>query len=103
MKKILFALSLAALTVGIAGTGNAAPFGYGACANNNSQHCRDARNAFAEHHGGVYPEKYYDQWYQGRQGRWSQANNNWRWEGMNGDQYRHGTNGWHWMHHHDRD
>ena len=53
MKKFLLALSLAALTAGFAGTSYA--FNYSSCANNNSQHCVDARNAFAEHHGGQCP------------------------------------------------
>lgn len=101
MKKFLLALSLAALTAGFAGTSYA--FNYSSCANNNSKHCVDARNAFAEHHGGQMPGQYYNHWYEGNQGRWNRANNEWRWEGMNGDQYWHGNHGWEWRHHHDHD
>jgi len=100
MKKFLLALSLAALTAGFAGT-SYAQFYEGNCVGNNSKHCVDARNAFAEHHGGVYPQQYYNNWYQGNQGRWNRANNDWRWESMNGDRYSRGAHGWEWRHHHD--
>ncbi len=104
MKKFLLALSLAALTAGFAGTSYAQGFsGYGACANNNSPHCVDARNAFAGHHNGIYPNQYYNSWYGGNQGRWNRTNNEWRWEGINGDRYAHGEHGWEWHHHHDHD
>jgi hypothetical protein len=103
MKFFSFTLLLATLTLGLAGTGHAQ---YGACVGNNSKACRDARDAFARHHGGVYPQQYYNQWYQGRQGRWNNNNNDWRWEGMDGDDYWRGNNGWAWghrRHHHDHD
>src|ERR1700730_12521690 len=99
MKTVLFAILLAALTAGFARTGYAQPYGYGGCANNNSKACRDARNAFAEHHNGLYPNQWYNQWYQGRQGRWNQQSNNWRYEGMDGDEYNRGDRGWEWRHH----
>ncbi len=98
MKKFLLALSLAALTAGFAGT-SYAQFREGNCVNNNSKHCVDARNAFAEHHGGRYPNQYYNHWYQGNQGRWNRENNEWRWEGMNGDRYTKGHRGWEWHRH----
>lgn len=101
MKKVLFAMVLAALSAGAAGTGYAQ--GYSRCANNNSPACVDARNAFARHHGGAFPEQYYNNWYGGNQGRWYQQNNDWRWEGMNGDQYWRGDHGWEWRHHHHHD
>jgi hypothetical protein len=96
VKKILLVVFFAALSAGVAGTGYAQ---YGACVNNNSKACVDARNAFAEHHGGQYPQQYYNHYYQGRPGRWSQQNNNWRWEGMDGDEYSRGDRGWEWKHH----
>jgi hypothetical protein len=99
MKLFPITLLLATLAVGLAGTGYAQ---YGSCVNNNSKACRDARNAFAEHHGGVFPEQYYNHWYGGNQGRWYQRNNEWRWEGINGDRYWKGHDGWEW-HHHDHD
>jgi hypothetical protein len=103
MKKVLFTILLAAVSTGVARTGYAQ--GYSACANNNSKACVDARNAFAEHHGGAMPGQYYNNWYGGNQGRWYQQNNDWRWEGMNGDQYSRGARGWEWQHpqDHDRD
>jgi len=51
----MFTIMLAALTAGMA-TANA--YEYGNCINNNSKACQDARNAFAEHHGGMYPQQY---------------------------------------------
>ena len=105
MKKALFTLLFAGAGLFIATTGRA-QYRYSACANNNSKACRDARDAFARHHGVVYPQQYYSQWYQGQQGRWYQNNNNWRWEGMDGDDYWRGNNGWEWRkhhHHHDDD
>jgi hypothetical protein len=100
MKTFLFAITLAALSAGLAGTSYAQ---FGACAHSNSKACIDAKNAFAEHHGGVYPEQYYNHWYQGYPGRWNQVNNDWRWEGMNGDRYWKGPQGWEWKRHHDHD
>ncbi len=101
MKKFLLALSLAALTAGFAGT-SYAQFYEGNCVGNNSKHCVDARNAFAEHHGGVMPGQYYNHWYGGQQGRWTNEHDNWRWESMNGDRYSKGPHGWEWhrYHHH---
>jgi hypothetical protein len=96
-KTVLFTILLAMLSFGSARTGYAQ---FGACTNNNSKHCVDARNAFAEHHGGVYPEQYYNHWYQGRPGRWAQQSNAWRWDGMDGDRYSKGRHGWEWRHHH---
>jgi hypothetical protein len=102
MKILIFTVMLAALTAGMASAQR-----YSACANNNSQACRDARNAFAEHHSGQYPNQYYNQWYSGQPGRWNQQNNNWRWEGRDGDEYWRGDRGWEWKHHehhhHDHD
>ena len=95
MKRVLFVIALAAISSGLAGTSYAQR--YSACANNNSKHCIDARNAFAEHHGGVYPEQYYNHWYGGNPGRWTQQNNAWQWEGMNGDVYRRGDRDWEWQ------
>src|SRR5437868_15466199 len=89
MKKLLFALALSALTAGVANA-------QGACYHDNSKACRDAREAFAEHHGGVYPEQYYNMWYQGGQGRWNQNNNDWRWEGMDGRDYWRDHDRWDW-------
>ncbi len=54
MKVFLFTLALAALSAGMANAG----WDYSRCANNNSRACTDARNAFASHHGGVFPEQY---------------------------------------------
>jgi hypothetical protein len=99
MKTFLLALSLVALTAGLTGTSYA--FNYGSCVNNNSKHCVEARNAFAEHHGGQDPSQYYNHWYQGNQGRWNRVKNDWRWEGINGDQYWKGHRGWEWKHHRD--
>jgi hypothetical protein len=97
MKTVLFPILLAALSVGFTRTAYAQ---YSACVNNNSKHCVDARNAFAEHHGGKYPEQYFNNYYQGQPGRWTQQKNEWRWDGMDGDRYYKGHNGWEWKHHH---
>src|ERR1700693_1371527 len=91
MKKTLIsAIVLAAVSFGTVGSSLAQ--GYG-CMGNNSPACVNARNAFAEHHGGVFPEQYYNSWYGGNQGRWYQQNNAWRWEGVNGDRYERGDRG----------
>ena len=105
MKTLSSAITIAALSMGLVGVTHAAPFRYSACANNNSKACRDARDAFAEHHNGVYPNQYYNQWYQGRPGRWAQSGRDWRYEGMDGDDYWRGSKGWEWRarhheHHH---
>jgi hypothetical protein len=99
MKTVLSAILFAALSAGLAGTGFAQR--YSACANNNSPACVEARNAFASHHGGAFPEQYYNHWYAGNQGRWYQQNNDWRWEGMNGDRYERGDRGWEWRRYHE--
>jgi len=101
-KTLLSAIVLTAVSFGTVGSSFAA--GYGACVGNNSPACVNARNAFAEHHGGRFPEQYYNSWYGGNQGRWYQQNNAWRWEGMNGDRYEPGRHGWEWHHaHHHHD
>lgn len=55
MKVLVFSLMLAGL-MGLVRP--AASYAYDNCINNNSRACVDARNAFAEHHGGVYPGQY---------------------------------------------
>jgi hypothetical protein len=90
MKTFVLTILLTALTGGIA-----CAAGYN-CVDNNSKACVDARNAFAEHHNGQYPEQYYNQWYQGSQGRWNQKGAEWRWEGAKGESYAKGHNGWQW-------
>ena len=100
MKKLFSLVVLTAISFGIAGSSFAQ--GYG-CMGNNSKPCQDARRAFAEHHGGAFPEQYYNSWYGGNQGRWYQQNNAWRWEGVNGDRYERGDRGWEWRHHHHHD
>lgn len=72
------------------------PCQVGACFHNNSQECRNARNAFAEHHNGLFPEQWCNQWYQGQQGRWYQQDKTWHWEGNEGDQWFQGQQG-HWF------
>lgn len=103
MKIFLLAIVLAALTTGLAGTAgayNQSCKPVGACANNNSKECRDARAAFAEHHNGLYPEQWCNQWYQGQQGRWNQEGKKWQWDGGQGDQWFQGKQG-HWFQEHD--
>ena len=58
MKVLMFTIVLAALTAGMATAGGGYGYGYQGCANNNSRACRDARDAFARHHGGNYPRQY---------------------------------------------
>ena len=105
MKIFLAAVLISAATAGMAfaqgGMGNP----YSACAHSNSKHCQDARAAFAEHHNGMSPDQWYNQYYQGRQGRWSQEGKNWRWESMNGEKYEQVHNKWAWVggHHHKHD
>jgi hypothetical protein len=105
MKRFVVTTVLAALTIGWSAAAYAQPYyRYSTCVNNNSKACRDARDAFAGHHNGQYPEQWYGHWYQGQQGRWNQVDNNWRWEGMDGDEYGNGPKGWEWKHHdHDHD
>jgi uncharacterized protein YjbJ (UPF0337 family) len=99
MKIFLLMIVFATLTGGLASAGVS-------CVNNNSQHCRDARAAFAEHHNGKSP----NQWYQGHQGRWNQQGHAWQWRSDDGREYRQGQQGWQWSdaarineHNHDRD
>ena len=100
MKIIAFVILLAALIVGLAGASYAQPYGYPGCLNNNSKACRDARNAFAEHHNGLYPRQWYNQRYQSRQGRWNQYERDWRWEDVDGDDCWREHAGWEWTKHH---
>jgi hypothetical protein len=93
MKTFVLTVLLTAMIGGIAA---AAGYNYSNCANSNSKACMDARAAFAEHHNGQQPERYYDQWYQGRQGRWNQKGSDWSWEGARGDTYTKGHQGWQW-------
>jgi hypothetical protein len=95
VKIFLLSILFATLTGGIADAAGQR-YNYSGCANNNSQACRNARSAFAEHHSGQLPEAFYNQSYQGQQGRWNQQGSDWRWEGANGSDYRKGHNGWQW-------
>lgn len=88
---------------------------YRNCRNNNSKACQDARQAFAEHHNGLTPERWFnenyqgqpgrwlwdnaegDTWYQGLLGHWFQEPEGWRFRGDNGDEYRKGDRGWGWI------
>ena len=94
MKKLLLSMVFVAFTGGIASAQ------VGRCAGNNSPACVNARNAFAEHHGGVYPGQYY----QGYRGQWLGSGNNWRWRSEDGREYYHSPRGWEWReaheHHH---
>jgi hypothetical protein len=103
MKPFLFAVLLGTLSFGLVGVSQADPWSYHACAHNNSKNCRDARAAFAEHHNGMEPDQWYNHWYEGNQGRWNRANDDWRWEGINGDEYRRDHDHWQWFRHHDDD
>lgn len=97
-------ISFFIVILGLLGAGLArAEFGYSracmghsACAHSNSKECRDARQAFADHHNGLYPEAYCNQWYQGQRGRWIRYGNEWRWAGIEGDQWFEGHRG-HWF------
>jgi hypothetical protein len=93
MKVFLFTILLAALTAGLTRAGGG--YNYGGCANNNSKACRDARNAFAEHHSGQYPEQWNQEWYQGQRGRWKEQGDDWQWNGAQGDEWYQGQQG-HW-------
>jgi hypothetical protein len=108
MKTLLLTAFLTAGAAGIAmaGGGGHMPGHYSACANSNSKECQDAKKAFAEHHNGQFPEQYYNQWYQGHQGRWSQQGKSWRWENADGGEYRKVHDKWAWVkehHGHDHD
>ena len=93
MKIFLLTIALTAFTGGLA---LANSYNYSACAHSNSKACRDDRAAFARHHNGLSPEQYNNHWYQGQQGRWSQKGGDWRWDGIRGDQYSKGHDGWAW-------
>ena len=93
MKIFLLTLALSAFTGGLA---MAHSYNYSGCANSNSRACQNDRAAFAEHHSGQSPEQWNNSWYQGQQGRWNQRGNDWRWDGIRGDQYSRGHNGWQW-------
>ena len=56
VKVFLFSLMFAAITAGLAQPSTV--YAYGNCVNNNSRACVEARNAFASHHGGLYPREY---------------------------------------------
>lgn len=97
MKTFLIAIVLTVLTSGLAraGGGYNQRYSYRSCAHSNTKECRDARDAFARHHNGIYPDQWFNGWYQGQQGRWSQQGSNWLWSGMEGDQWFQGKQG-HW-------
>jgi hypothetical protein len=102
MKIFLGAIFLSFVSFLIPAAGHAQSYG---CIGNNSRACVEARNAFAEHHGGMYPDQYYNAWYGGNRGRWYQQINDWRWEGVNGDRYWRDHDRWEWhrWHHHHHD
>ena len=92
MKTLIFTVMLAALTAGFAQAGG---YGYQSCANSNSKACRDARDAFARHHGGAYPQQYQNHAYN----NYNNYNNRGYWNDRDedrGHERRH-------EHHHDRD
>jgi hypothetical protein len=97
---ILFALAATGLASAQIGNPLAEHNG-GGCAHNNSTNCQNARKAFAEHHNGMYPEQWDNQFYQGHKGRWVQGGKDWKWEGSNGEQYRKVHDKWQWIEHHD--
>ena len=98
MKAFAFVLLIGALTLGTARAQffNGGPCQPGRCWHNNSKECVDARNAFAEHHNGRYPEQYCNQYYQGQRGRWIQNGNQWQWSGGGSNQWYQGRQG-HWF------
>ncbi len=96
MKTLLLTALLTVATVGMAHAAHHHRVKYSACIHNNSKTCTDARNAFAEHHNGKYPEQYFNQWYQGHQGRWSKQGKEWQWEGLDGEEYRKEGKAWRW-------
>ena len=103
----LASAGLASAQMGNPVAGNFPNGKFHSCAHNNSKHCQDARKAFAEHHNGMSPEQWDNQYYQGHRGRWVQHDKDWAWEGSNGEQYRKVHDKWEWMqdhkHHHDDD
>jgi hypothetical protein len=58
MKTFALTIMLSALSAGVAMAGSGYGYGNGSCVGNYSRACRDARNAFASHHGGLFPEQY---------------------------------------------
>jgi hypothetical protein len=70
MKKLLLTVVFVAFTAGIASAQSA-------CVGNDSRACTDARNAFAEHHGGMFPGQLYgrypNQYLQAYSGRYLPA------------------------------
>jgi len=103
MKVFVLTALLTAAAAGMALAGEGwQPYKHGSCWHNNSKHCQDARAAFAEHHNGMMPDQWDNQWFQGHQGRWVEHDKDWKWEGSNGEQYWKGKNGWEWAsnHHH---
>jgi len=99
MKKLAFTILMVASMVAPAGAQffRGGPCG-GACLYSNSKECLDAKRSFAEKHGGIGPERYCNQYYQGQRGRWVQSGNQWQWNGVQGDQWYQGRRG-HWYNH----
>lgn len=111
---VISTILLVAATFGFSGAAHAQRYPYRSCVNNNSKACQDARNAFAEHHNGLYPEQWFNQnyqgqpgrwqwenadgddWYQGEQGHWYKEPQGWHFWGDDGDDYWKGKNGWGW-------
>ena len=72
VKMLVFAMVLATLSAGFASSASA----YDACAGNNSRACTDARNAYAEHHGGTFPGQAYGNYrggYNYNRGNWNRT------------------------------
>jgi hypothetical protein len=116
MRTLAFAILIALTSAGLASAQMGNPLAghfdsnplsghFGSCAHNNSKHCQEAREAFAEHHNGMSPEQWDNQSYQGHKGRWTKGEKGWQWEGSNGEQYRKVHDKWGWVdqhtHHHD--
>lgn len=118
MKAFLLTIVLLASTAMLAGAAYAQVhqrYPYRNCQHNNSKACQDARKAFAEHHNGLYPEQWFnsyyqgqpgrwawenaegDDWFQGEQGHWYKEPEGWRFWGDDGDAYRKGDKGWGWI------
>jgi hypothetical protein len=94
MKVFVLTIMLAAMSTGLAMAGG----GYGSCVGNNSKACRDARDAFASHHGGMFPGQYrYNHPYYNRD-----AYQRGYWNGERAEE-REEHEHHHHEHHHDRD
>lgn len=94
MKVLMFAIMLAATTAAFAPQASA----YDACAGNNSRPCVNARNAFAEHHGGAMPGQFENRAYNNRaynSGAYYNNNNNGRYAAPRHHHHHH------WDHDHD--